>query len=415
MIPKFYLILLVFGLITACEKNGNEPADVPLPEIETLSADGISVTEATLRGKLISENVSGNILAGFYYGKESGLNTCDSVFSSLDGDSLFAENLEDMDAGARYYYKAVVKLDDKIYTGNEIYFDTQSGVVELQLISTGNFTPSSFVATGEVVERNGADITELGLCYCKEPVPDISDSTKNVSPDSVSFTIKLDELISGQTYYLRAYAKTAMNVYYSDEKEVQLNYFMDERDGHIYKYVNIGNQTWMAENLAYLPQVCEISQDCGYYVYNYVGSDTSEAKAAKSYNDYGVLYSFAEAKNVCPTGWHLPSDNEWQTLIDHASYNNYRYKEALALKALEGWNGEGNGEDPWGFNAKPAGMKDYISQEFINQGSVTIFWSSVPNVGEGAYSLKLVDDKDDIKAFYAYMKDACSVRCLKDE
>jgi len=109
--------------------------------------------------------------------------------------------------------------------------------------------------------------------------------------------------------------------------------FTDSRDGNEYKTVTIGSQVWMAENLAYLPEVHNSTSDSGphYYVYGYDGTEVTEAKAyehtpgdndeyspggapIKVYETYGVLYNWPAAITACPEGWHLPSDAEWKQL-----------------------------------------------------------------------------------------------------
>ena len=111
--------------------------------------------------------------------------------------------------------------------------------------------------------------------------------------------------------------------------------YIDSRDGRKYKWVEIGDQVWMAENLAYLPAVdppVYLSQyvPC-YYVYDYNGISISNAKATDNFATYGVLYNWFAAMNteessstnpsrvqgICPIGWHLPSDMEWAELIDY--------------------------------------------------------------------------------------------------
>ena len=86
-------------------------------------------------------------------------------------------------------------------------------------------------------------------------------------------------------------------------------YYIDPRDGYTYKTIKIGNQTWLAENLRYLPQIGN-----GYYVYNYHGNNVNEAKETQNYMDYGVLYNMAAAQEACPVGWHIPTDEEWKAL-----------------------------------------------------------------------------------------------------
>ena len=80
------------------------------------------------------------------------------------------------------------------------------------------------------------------------------------------------------------------------------NIIVDSRDGKEYKTVKIGEQVWMAENLAYKPSSG-----------NYWAYDNDYTNVVK----YGYLYDLEIAKEVCPTGWHLPSDNEWSVLIEY--------------------------------------------------------------------------------------------------
>lgn len=76
--------------------------------------------------------------------------------------------------------------------------------------------------------------------------------------------------------------------------------FIDNRDGHVYKWVKIGTQIWMAENLTY---------DAGSGSWNYFNDP--------AYATYGRLYDWETAKKACPAGWHLPDDSEWTILTDY--------------------------------------------------------------------------------------------------
>jgi uncharacterized protein (TIGR02145 family) len=111
--------------------------------------------------------------------------------------------------------------------------------------------------------------------------------------------------------------------------------FTDPRDNHLYRYITVGSQIWMAENLAYLPAVSPFDSVSSihrhYYVCGYDGISVLAAKAEDSYKIYGVWYNWPAAmdenfeskheiiggQGACPPGWHLPSDQEWKILEEY--------------------------------------------------------------------------------------------------
>jgi uncharacterized protein (TIGR02145 family) len=114
----------------------------------------------------------------------------------------------------------------------------------------------------------------------------------------------------------------------------------DERDGKDYKTVKIGTQTWMAENLNYISD----NSFC------YGDADSNCSK-------FGRLYDYPTAVLSCPLGWHLPSDDDWNTLADAMGGKD---KAGLRLKATKGWESDGsvnnvNGTDDCQFSALPGG------------------------------------------------------------
>ena len=178
-------------------------------------------------------------------------------------------------------------------------------------------------------------------------------------------------------------------------EEIAEGILTDSRDGQTYKTVTIETQTWMAKNLNY-----ETSES---YCYN-----DSAAYCAK----YGRLYTWEEAMEACPDGWHLPSGSEWEKLFTAVGGKSTAGK---ALKSQSGWYSKGNGTDAFGFSALPAG--DRIDHDegayFSNDGRYAYFWSATE--GEhNPYYMRLHHSNEDALLTTRDNDAAYSVRCVKN-
>lgn len=211
--------------------------------------------------------------------------------------------------------------------------------------------------------------------------------------------------------------------------------FIDTRDDAVYKWVKIGNQIWMAENLAYLPAVSPPTTGSSttphYYVYDYTGSDVPTAKKQRNYTTYGVLYNWPAAKAACPPGWHLPSDAEWKALESYLIANGYNYdgtttedKIAKSLAAITNWDKHsdagaiGNNlslNNKSGFSALPGGNRGFGFEGafvYINIGGY--WWTSTEaNSTYAKYVVMYYSDVD--MALPSGVKShGFSIRCVKD-
>ena len=187
--------------------------------------------------------------------------------------------------------------------------------------------------------------------------------------------------------------------------------FTDSRDGRTYKTVTIGNQVWMAENLAYLPAFNKFSmqeddEKC-YYVQNYYGRDLEDAIETFEYKMLGALYNWPAAIDACPEGWHLPTEADFEALID--AVNN----DGNALKSKGQGTEGGAGTNTSGFSALLAGLR-YGSGLFSGSGLSANFWCSAEYESSNAYFLYLFQDDGGVFLFDYYKEAAFSVRCVKD-
>ncbi len=202
-------------------------------------------------------------------------------------------------------------------------------------------------------------------------------------------------------------------------------------DGDNYAVVTIGEQTWMAENLKYLPSV--VGNDTGsetmpyYYVYGYDGTDVQEAKATENYNNYGVLYNWTAAmdgstssslnpsnvQGICPTGWHLPSDAEWTELSNYLGSENANGGK-LKETGTSHWNNPNEGAtNETGFTALPGGYRFYNSN-FNDINGYGYWWSATEFEPNYALLRSLYYNSINIAYFDMNTEVGFSVRCVMD-
>jgi uncharacterized protein (TIGR02145 family) len=171
------------------------------------------------------------------------------------------------------------------------------------------------------------------------------------------------------------------------EESKSNNTFIDQRDGHKYKIVTIGQQTWMAENLNY-------RSSSGTCFYNNDSVLMSE--------QYGRLYNWQAALSAVPSGWRLPSKSDWDVLINSLGKDTLAYKNILS-----------DGES--GFDALLGG---YYSNGigFSSLGFEARFWSSSAELldEEWPYFCKVDQFNKLVVMEYGFKTDYLSVRCIKD-
>lgn len=201
--------------------------------------------------------------------------------------------------------------------------------------------------------------------------------------------------------------------------------FTDSRDGKVYKWVRIGEQIWMAENLAFLPSVYPpasgSSSEPRYYVYDYTGSDMAAGKQNENYSKFGVLYNWPAAKVASPPGWHLPTDEEWKQLEmlldmtqEQVNALGFRGDEhGLLLKATTTWNKNGHGTDSIGFTAFAGGLRG-TSEGFFNVGIAGYWWSATENSSQEAWDRALHGGTPKVNRYHMSKEYGFSVRCVKD-
>jgi len=201
--------------------------------------------------------------------------------------------------------------------------------------------------------------------------------------------------------------------------------FTDERDDNPYNWVKIGEQYWMAENLNFAANNSKCYGDdessCTIYgrLYNWA---TAMALPSSCNQTFCISQIGAKHKGVCPDGWHIPSNTDWNVLmrtVNPSCFINRNCTGAGAkLKATNRWSQFGNGEDTYGFAALPGsyGYLENNSYTFINIGYTGYWWSTTEYYASSVCRREMNYHSDDVnlESDGITKSGLVSVRCVKD-
>ena len=206
-------------------------------------------------------------------------------------------------------------------------------------------------------------------------------------------------------------------------------------DGNAYSTVVIGDQEWMAENLKVThyrdgTAIPNVTDNALWVALTTGAFCISNNNASNEVDTYGALYNWyatVDSRNIAPTGWHVPTDDEWKELemslgmsqVEADTEDGHRgTNEAskLAGNAALWDNGVLENDSEFGssgFTALPGGFRngDY---NYYSMGYRAFFWSATDNNGLEAWYRDLSSSKSELIRNYGYKSFGLSVRCVKD-
>jgi uncharacterized protein (TIGR02145 family) len=311
----------------------------------------------------------------------------------------------------------------------------------------GNITGTTATSGGNITNNGGTSVTQRGVVWSTSPNPTTANSQSSDGSGTGNYTSTLTGLSSNTTYYVRAYATNSAGTAYGN----QLNFTttangqtgitahtcgatnvhnpsktygtMTDQQGNVYKTIVIGTQEWMAENLKTTiyrngDAIANVTEDAQW------GDLTTGAWCYydnDSQNDcpYGKLYNWlavVDYRNLCPTGWHVPTDAEWTTLTNFLGGETGGGK--LKSTGLQYWvspNIAATNES--GFSGLPGGSRNYFDGHFDDVGYDGYWWSSTEantsSAGDAWYrDLYYVDSY--VSRVSGVWGRGLSVRCLRD-
>jgi uncharacterized protein (TIGR02145 family) len=191
-------------------------------------------------------------------------------------------------------------------------------------------------------------------------------------------------------------------------------------DGNIYHTVLIGTQTWIVGNLKVTHyrngDAVQYVADSSSWINLVSGAYCDYGNFTRNGVDYGHLYNWyviADTRNICPAGWHVPTDDEWSLLILYLGGENVAGGK-MKEKGTAHWAiTDTSVNNSSGFTALPGGFRTYLAQFDASIGHFGYWWSST---GDGFTSpiRVLGAGTNDVLRLLSAANYGCSIRCVKD-
>jgi uncharacterized protein (TIGR02145 family) len=428
------LALLSITIIFSCEK---EKKSLPI-----LTTDGVwSIWQrSAMSGGYVIDDGGVSILArGVCWNKSSGPTISNNHTTESGGTGFFASTLNGLKPATSYYVRAYATNKFGTGYGNEVTFE--SGPIQIAEVSTDrvlSINSTSAVSGGFIGYDGGASITSNGICWSTIISPTLDNPHTMDGTGAEHFISQLNGLSGNTTYYVRAYATNSAGTAYGNELSFKtysdsaaivlfnpilfnpnLTYAtVTDADWNVYNTIQIGTQTWMAENLKTTSffngeQIANVEDNLIWA--NYTLDAYCWYKNDISYKtNYGVLYNWyaVNTGKLCPRGWHVPSSAEFTTLITFLGGEGAaggKLKESGSVHWLTPNTGADNES---GFSALPGGYLPY--GDFMSFRTAGYWWSSTESNSNSASFMLMQSNNESASITDGVKTNGMSVRCIKN-
>ena len=404
------------------------------PTVTTIGVPPISILAQTCNVDCNISSDGGSSIAeqGVYYSTVPFFDTESNPYKvfSTPGVGNYNVSLTSLSQNTTYYIRAYAINDDGIgiSLGNMLTFKTPT-LASWPSVTTSNvlsINKTTALGGGNVTRPGGRVLTAVGVCWNTSPNPTTANSFISSSVGLGPFTSNITGLTAGTTYYVCAYATNANGTAYGNEVVFvtePIDNTITDSDGNTYSTVQIGTQTWMKENL----KTKKYSD--GSLITNAVdnttwGNQTSGAYCwynndeATNKNSYGALYNYyavIDSRNLCPTGWHVPSKDEW---TDLGNYLGETAGGKLKEVGTAHWTTPNTGADNLsGFTALPGGSRSGAPDNTFdgNLGTFGWFWANTGSDVGFPYKYFVYYNGAALSYTGAQKIVGSSVRCIKDK
>jgi uncharacterized protein (TIGR02145 family) len=341
------------------------------------------------------------------------------------------------------YIKLIVVIFSLLHYGCKKNNEDKS--LNISTINVREITKTSATVKGNLSSSYSDYMLSKGISWSNIIVnPTVEDHYVWGGTGNGEYNSNIKNLTPGTKYYARAFAKLNGTCYYGNSitfstagnitGDIGFNQGLSygtikDADGNTYKTIKIGNQTWMAENLKTskyndstdIPSVTDISEWVKLATSAYSWYLNDEEKFKKT---YGALYNWHSVNTgkLCPTGWHVPGKEEWETLINYLGGENTAGGKLLEADSIHWIKTTKEITNSSGFTALPGGYRCGRENTtphlyFESMGYQCAFWTSTSFKEDDNYSFSygtgIINQVSFLNA-PNFKNDGKSVRCIRD-
>jgi len=415
--------IILLSVMAGCKKD--KPATAAT--LTTATPSNITANTAQIGGAVTSNGGTAITKSGICWALHASPTVGDSI--TVDGpvSGSFVSPLNNLASNTTYYVRAYAINAVGTGYGSEVNFTTAKGLATLKTNAISNIVPFSAQSGGNIISDGGAAITDRGICWSTSAHPTTANFKFSDKASTASFTDSITPIGSQLVYYVRAYAINSYGTAYGNEVSFTSSSAnaVTDIDGNVYPYITIGTQTWMTRNLktAHYRNGDSITNGVKGFdwlnnftgAYSFPNGDSiNNASLGKLYN----IYAVQDSRNICPVGWHVPSEQEWETLeffegMAASDTGKLYLRGTIGMKFLEGGSS--------GLNLQKGGYLypdvPIVPSSYDGFNIFGGYHSSTRSAAVGVNNLffrffNISTDPGQIFKSYSYY--GLSVRCVKD-
>ena len=392
-----------------------------MPSLKTVAVFSITASYCQSGGNISSDGGAAVSNRGVCWNMIGNPSTSDNKTSDGAGTGGYISTITGLAPNSSYYVRAYATNSTGTGYGTIMSFTTLGQAPSASIDGATNITSVSATMNGFVNANNlSTTVTfeygttqNFGSTIAATPGTITGNTKTNVSVNVSGLTVST-------TYYYRIKAVNSLGTTLSNYITFATGFY--DGDGNLYSFTTIGNQVWMTENLkttkyndgTAIPLVTDGNAWAALYTpgYCWYANDAASYKVP-----YGALYNWyaVNTGKLCPSGWHVPTDAEWTTLI---TYVGGESNAGDKLKSNSYWAFQHTGTtNEFGFNALP-GCKRFPDGMFVGKNTAITWdgnwWSTTEFDISNVYGRYMTTDRSEVFKTFFGKKSGLSVRCVKD-